>query len=81
MKILKLVDSVPGGVISHTKYLSVYIEIEGLKDGQVMPIQFNNKAEAISFCQVLAHRRNRRNFPFRANQRGDIVYVSRIKEA
>jgi len=78
MKILELVDSVPKERPS--KYAPIYLAAQALKYGQMLPVQFEDYQHAASLAQAVLHRRLRRDdFPFRANQRGAVVYISRIE--
>ena len=78
MKILELVDSVPKERPS--KFAPIYLAAHALKDGQVLPVQFEDYQHGAALVQAILHRRLRRDdFPFRANQRGAVVYISRIE--
>ena len=78
MKILELVDSVPKERPS--KFAPIYLAAHALKDGQVLPVQFEDYNHAVALVQAIAQRqRSHDDFPFRANRRGPLVYISRIE--
>ena len=74
MKILEPIDSVPGSLRLYTDYTPVYAAARLLVDGAVLPVECDSLAQAKSLCSQIRHRRP--NFPFRASQRGLIVYIS-----
>ena len=77
MKILEPIDSVPGGIRQYSAYDPVYDAARLLVDDAVLPVECDSVAQAKSLCNQIRGRRS--SFPFRASQRGLIVYISRAE--